>query len=259
MKNKNVKIILSIFILYFVVMLILFLPNYLRNKYDNLYILSGNFVKIKYENGTWSNISDSKDYKLKEFTVYDDNEYKGVYKLLFSNRFYLYDFSSKAVDYTGPLFAYNGTLKLNVIGIDHNNEMSESDIYIIQNVLASLDISYTDNFNLFQKVDLDLDNDGGLETIYCINNYYVDNISDKVFSIIFLHKNNTNTILASKVISMDQIYDEPSFEIHKILDIRNDKKYEILFTQNYFGQPEKECAILYELSGKRKEIANFCD
>ena len=259
MKDRNAKVILTILVIYLIIMLILFLPNYLRNKHDKLYILSGTFVKIKYENGKWSNITDSNDYKLKEFMVYENNQYKGNYKVLLSNRFYLYDSSGTSIDYEGPLFAYNGTMKMDVVGIETMDEISEADSYIIEQLFSSKGITYNGKFNLFQKTTLDVDNDGQLETIYCINNYYVEDAPDQVVSIIFMNKNGKNIILEEKVISVDKIYEEPSYEIHKILDIKNDKKYELLFTQNYFSEPEKECAILSNLTGKREKINNFCD
>ena len=79
--TKSNKIILGILAGYLVIMLIIFLPGYLKNKHDKIYILSDTFVKIKYENGKWSNITDNDDYKLKELANYDF-EGGGIYTTL---------------------------------------------------------------------------------------------------------------------------------------------------------------------------------
>jgi len=258
MKDKGAKIILIVLGIYLAIMLIIFLPGYLRNKRENLYILSGNFIKIKYENGRWKNITDSDEYKLKEFTVYEDSQYKGNYKILFSNRFYLYNLDGTSDDYDGQLFTHRGTLKLTAYGITNNSNITEADQYAIQQALSTLELEYTNQLNLFQKINLDVDNDGIIETIYCINNYYIDNLPSKVFSLVFINKNNKIEILEKNIIDSDKTYEEASFEIHQVLDIKDDKKMELLFTRNYFSQPERECAVLYNLSGKRKLINDFC-
>lgn len=258
MKDKNAQKVIIGLLIYLVIMLVLFLPGYLKRKHEKLYILSGAFIKIKYENGRWSNIKNSNDYKLQEFSVYDNNQYMGKYKVLFSNRLNLYDSTGNSISYNGPLFAYRGTLDL-VVNDLIQSDFEEVDSYIIQQVLSSLGISYTEEYNLFQKVSLDVDHDGMIETVYCISNYYVEHPSETVFSIVFIHKNNNNYILNQKVISSDLIYEEPSFEIHQVFDIHNDGKYEILFTKGYYSRPESECAMLYNLYDERKLIHNFCD
>lgn len=259
MKDKSVKIILIVLTVYLAIMLIIFLPEYFRNKKDNIYILSGNFVKIKYEKGAWSRITDTSDYKLKEFSVYESSQYIGQYKLLFSNRFYLYDLDGKTVDYNGVLFAYRGSLGLKVYDVVNKLELDDDDKYNLKKVLSMIDINYTEELNLFQKADLDIDNDGDLEKVYCINNYYIDNPSDKVFSLIYVSDNDKIKILEKKIIDSSEIYDEESYEIHKILDIKEDNKMELLYTKNYYSQPEKECAVLHNLFGKYKKIKDFCD
>ena len=113
--------------------------------------------------------------------------------------------------------------------------------------------------NLFQKIELDIDGDNKFEKVYCINNYYVDNPLDKVFSLIYVNDNNKIKILEKKIIDSSKIYDEESYEIHKVLDIKEDKKMELLYTKNYYSQPEKECAVLHNLSGRYKKIKDFCN
>ena len=66
--DKNIKITLLILLVYLVVMLIIFLPGYLKSKYEKLYIVTNRY-KIKYEDGSWKNID-----KTEENRTYDGVE-----------------------------------------------------------------------------------------------------------------------------------------------------------------------------------------
>lgn len=257
-ENKTYRIIIIGVIIYVIIMLIIFLPNYIRNQSDKLYILSGDFIKIKYEYGKWQNITDSSDYKLKEFEVFESDVYKGKYKLLFSNKFYLYNEEGKNVDYSGKLFAYSGTLKLDVVSI-LNSELNDNDKFIINKAISKIGIINFNDLNLYQKVSLDVDKDGTIENIYAVSNYYTEEILDEVFSIVFIEKNGDIEILKEKVISSDKIYDEPSYEINMIIDIKKDKKYEIMIEKSYFSRPENSCIILNKLYGKKSVIKDLCE
>lgn len=256
--TKSNKIILVILAGYLVIMLIIFLPGYLKNKHDKIYILSDTFVKIKYENGKWSNITDNDDYKLKEFEIYDGESYKGKYKLLFTNRFYLYD-NGKDVSYTGPLFAYSSNIGFSVKAFASNDEVLEDDKIYISDLLTSLGLDTTYEFDLFQRQTIDVDNDGNLEKVYSISNFYTESTASKVFSIVFMVKDNKNYVIEKVITTPDKIYDEASFMIKQVIDIKNDNKLELLLTKNYYSRPQDECALLYDLSGKRKLIHNFCE
>ena len=257
-EKKAYKIVIVGVILYVIIMLLIFLPGYISKKRDKLYILSGDFIKIKYENGKWQNITDSDDYKLKQFEVFESGNYKGNYKILFTNKYYLYDSKGKNINYGGQLFSYSGTLKLGVVNVA-NNEITENDSFIIKEALNKLKINNFNKLNLYQKVSLDVDKDNVVENIYAISNYYVDENLDKVFSIVFVEKNGKIDFLIDKVISSDKIYDEPSYEINKIIDVKEDKKYEIMIEQSYFSRPEESCIILNKLYGNKKEIKNLCE
>lgn len=258
MEKKAYKTVIIGIIIYVLLMTVIFLPIYLKNRREKLYILSGDFIKIKYEKGSWKNITKSDDYKLKDFEVYEANNYKGKYRILFTNRFYLYDSNGQSVPYENKLFAYSGTLKLGITDIT-STEMSENDKSIIQRALAKDNITSFNQLNLFQKVSVDTDKDGVVENVYAASNFYTDEELDKVFSIVFIEKNNTITVLKKNIISSEKIYDEPSYEINKVIDVRDDKKYEIMIEQSYYSRPEDSCILLYKLYGNKKLIKNLCD
>lgn len=264
--SKTDKTIIFLFFVYFVVTLIIFLPGYIKRKYEKLYLV-GNEIQIKYENGKWSNIIDSSDYSLKKFDVINDKQYLGNYKVLFNNRLLLYE-NGKKVDYDGDIIAYRGTLKFKLSSYNYNEAKSNEDDFIIKKALNKVKISEDAFYSIDQKVFSDVDNDGNNETIYNISNIKqpdsdaidcvpiaVSNSSNVNYSIIFIYKNNDVKIINS-IVDVEQVFE--NFQIYKIVDIRADGKKELLYTKGYPLNPSSECLFLYNLS-KEKQINNFCE
>lgn len=248
-------------IVYAIIVLIIFLPGYLRNKHDKVYITYGNDIKIKYENGSWQNIIDDKDINNKYFHVYEGNTKKGVYKLVGFDRISLYNSGGKKEDYSDILFTYNSNIGFEVPDVKKeyvgdNEEAKE----VLKEALKEIKITEYDYFDDFTKYSLDIDNDSNIENIYSVSNYYNSDKVKKVFSVIFLENEGKIKILKSNVINKEDVYGaNPAYSIIKIIDFRKDGKYEILLSQDYFSQPDDSCVLIYGLYGKNKEIANLCD
>ena len=256
--EKSYKIIIGVFLIYAIILLAIFLPGYLNKKNNSLYIIDNSGIKIKLENGKWSNITDVDDYNLKRFNIYEDNNFLGEYKVLYSNRFHLYDDFGKEKEYNGQLFAYRGKSKLEVISLNDFTSLSENDKTIINMALASNNLTSNYQFNLMQKITYDIDDDGSEEIIYNLNNYYIENNTNSAFSIIFMFDDNDIKTISLETSSIDDVYNHPMYEIKKLLDIKQDGKYELMYSQMYFSNPDSECAILYNLN-KNKLINNFCE
>ena len=257
--SKENKIIMFIFISYLIIMLILFLPEYYRRIHDKVYIVTHNY-QIKYENGRWSKIEKNKGYTNKSFQVYNDGKFMGEYNVFYSNsRVNILDKDDNRIPYQGVVFAYSSNIPFNVFNVTNNVEMTESDKAIIDKALSSLKINGFTAANLLQKVDIDLDNDGSNETIYSVSNFYAnEDKADKAFSIIFIYKNGEVDIVAQSI--SDEYNDSrvPSFNIQKVFDMRNDKKYKIIYSQEYFAHPDRECVVIRELKENGKIIRDFC-
>ena len=257
--NKSYKIIIGAFLVYACILLVIFLPGYLDGKKNNLYIIDSSGIKIKLENGKWNNITELKDYNLKKFNIYENDSLLGEYKVIYSNRFHLYDDFGKEKEYSGNIFAYRGKAKLEVISIPEFNEISELDKSIISKALVENNLSSNYQFNLKQKVSYDIDNDGEEEIIYSLNNYYIENNDNyNPFSIIFMYDNNEIKVIVKDVVTDNNVYKHPLYEIKKLLDVKMDGKYELMYSQMYFSNPDSECATLYNIN-KNKVIKNLCE
>lgn len=253
--DKSAKTLIIIFIVYLIIMVAIFLPGYL-NRRGKLYIVTDN-VRIKYDNGKWIKLKRNDEYKLKEFEIYEDGNHIGKYKLVDTNKIHLYE-NGKEYVYNGNIFAYNGSISLDVYDTEFLDSITDEDKQIIDQALTSLDISTNYELNYIEKKNIDVDNDGNIDTIYCINNYYSEDENNQKFSIVFIYKNNKINIIDKQITDVNGIEDSKIFYINKILDVKKDNKLELLYSSNYpNGSTSSECTNLYNLN-KNKKIKDFC-
>lgn len=246
--DKVSKTIILLLIIYAIAAIAIFMPGYLSRR-GKLYIIT-NSVKIKYDNGKWSNIINVSDYRLKKFDVYDDTGYLGNYKLMYGKKISLYD-GDKKVNYSGSVLAYRGTLSLENYSVEGNYKITEEDKVVFNEVYNKLNLPVTYDLSYVQKAEVNN------TYIYAITNYDVDD-SNKRFSIIFSYKDNEVDIIDKTITTDEKKDDGKLFSILNVLDIRKDGKYELLYSSNYpNASKDSECVILYNLN-KNKKIHNFC-
>ena len=256
--DKNTKVILLVLAVYFVIMMAIFLPIYIRNHRDKLYIITNSNIKIKYEKGKWSK-AETSDYNQKKFEVYIDDIYKGKYEVIDGNneRILLMDNGTK-VSTHGYIFGYAGSLKLETYD-EKSLEMNENDKDIISKVLSDLNLSPNHKLSSFSKRVIDVDKDGIEETIYTISNFSSEEETKERFSLLFMNDDDKITMIAKEITDNDGIYDSKIYSVFKVLDIRKDKKLELLYQSGYTMRGDSDsCVILYNLA-KKKEIKNFCE
>ena len=71
--DRGVKLTLILLLVYTFVVLVVFLPMYLKKQRETVYIMTNRY-KIKYEKRKWRKITNSDDYKLREFNIYQNND-----------------------------------------------------------------------------------------------------------------------------------------------------------------------------------------
>ena len=254
--DKFSKTIIIVFLIYSIIMIAIFLPAYLKRQ-GNLYIVT-NSIRIKYVNGTWSNIDKDNDYKLKQFNIYQDNEYLGKYEVLYANNLLSLYEKGKSISYSGNIFGYRGNIKLDIYGTDSIDKLSDTDKVFVREALTELKLNNT-NLSYIEKKEIDVNNNGILDTIYCISNFYNEDDNPQRFSIIFMVKDGKVKIIDKIIVDSSEIDDCRILSIMNILDIKKDKKMELLYTNNYSnGSADSECAAIYDLSNN-KLIHNFCE
>jgi len=260
--DKLSKIIIGSFIVYTVILLAIFLPSYLHRR-GRLYIVTNSYA-IRYINGNWSNIDGSSEYMNKIFNIYENNELKGKFRLLYSDKMVLLDDQKNSVDYSGNLFGYAGTLKVNTLMPNLEMELEASDDYIIKRAIEEANIGNVSDYEVKQKTKIDIDDDLVDEIIYNVSNNMIadpnsldgfrDTQDETVFSLVFMYKDNNIYVIDKKNSSTG----DRMFELSNVLDIRNDGNVELIYVDKYPQTDDEQCAKLYDLS-KNKLIHNFCE
>lgn len=260
--DKTSKVIITMFIIYTIILLAIFLPPYLYRR-GKLYIVSNSF-KIKYVNGNWFNVEEDKEFNLRKFDIYEENSYKGKYRLLYSNKIVLLDEDDARTDYSGNIIGFSGSLKANVLEANFYESEDSFDSSVVKKAISQAEIGNVSDYEVKQKAKIDIDNDGIEEVIYNVSNNMIsdpntldgfrDTTDSIVFSLLFIYKDNNIYIIDKKINSTgDRI-----FELTKLLDFRSDNKPELLYLDKYPQTDGDQCVKLYDLL-KEKLIHNFCE
>lgn len=251
--SKGTKILLIVLAIYFIVMLIIFLPGYIKLKHDKLYIVTNSY-NIKYENGKWAtmDITDTRN----DYETYIEGKYQGKYTIYYSDRMFVYN-NGKRINKIGGIFAYRGTIKLKFNDSDSINTMSTEDRVVVDKALEKINVNTTYSNVFFQKKYVDIDNDGVDEAIYYVTNNS-DEESTQLFSILFIEDDGEIYIINSDTTSPESRMGIQIYGVGRIVDIYDDKEPEMIYTSGYPMGDEDDCLIIYNLS-KKKVIKNFCD
>ena len=189
------------------------------NVYETVAIIGKRANQISVE------IKNDLSKKLAEFASYNDNfeygDYNNISYTLFNN-------SDDETSITESLLAYTNDLNIKVSPIKNSYVMTDDDKKIFKQVLPgyNLDSVY------FNKIIVDLNNDGLNEEIYIINNFNLINIQDNIVSYVFLRTSNGNIIDVLKNESSDQSK-VPAYRFCYAVDIDNDNNYEIILSEFY--------------------------
>lgn len=259
--DKTSRRIIYFLIIYAIVVVAVFSFMYF-NKKGSLYIITSDY-KIKYIDGDWLNITSVDDYNMQECSVYDNDSYLGKYKLLLSNKFYLYDENGKPITASGNVIAYRGSIKMSVLNTDLYMEALDTDNSYIKQALDKANIENVSDYEVKQKTVLDVDNDGIDEKIYVVSNVlvsdpntldgYRDTKDNTIFSILFMVKDDKIYIIDSKKDQEDYKY----FEMSHVIDIKEDGKIELIYLDKYLQTDYNQCVKIYDLN-KEKTIKDFC-
>ena len=249
MKNKKtVIIIISIISAYLVLAIVLFGFDNLKNKFRHNTIMFSTGDKWKFENGKWIDIKDNKKFEWENFDVYIDDKLIGNYDLLYNDKWYIYDKNSHLVKYDGRFLAISGNKNYKVIEFEEKN-LNSSDENYIKAILRNKNIEYPDEFNYAKKVELDVDNDNKLETIYTVSNAFVIDNSSKKFSFVLI-KDDEPQMLYEKYVEPDQKYKLCVPKMNSVIDFNKDSKYEIIIECNYYSDIGTSTNLYKQHKGK---------
>ncbi|MEG2321913.1 MAG: hypothetical protein RSB71_00275 [Bacilli bacterium] len=254
-KNKKYIILIIILVIYALVAFIL-VPFAKRAKEPTLYMLLEPNTMWKLDHKKWSNVTNQNEFNFKKFDVFDGNKELGKYNLFYNEKWYILDDKRNKVKASNNIFATRSKVPIKVNDFS-KQELNESDINLINEQLKSLSILGYDALKTSFKIEIDLDNDSYLDTIYGVSNVFVEEKHDKVFSLLFIKNKDKIQYLIKKISSVDkQIENICLPNVQNIIDL--DRNKNVLLTNcNYFDLIGN-CHAIFQLKNGQYEMIYSC-
>lgn len=246
--NKKVPIIIAVIL--FVIGIILFFvfrdTKQEEVKSDISYLVIGNESIWENKNNSWKKITYD-DVNNKKFNVYIDNMYSGKYTLKYGKVWNLYD-NSVLVMYE-DLFVAMSDVNWDIVNINIDS-ISKEDLIYISSVLNS---KYSlEDITLNEKVNVDLNNNGVLDTIVNVGNLNRDGL-DKYFSLVYVIIDGKKEILINEDIDVKDNLNYPIYRINSLL--RKNGLINIILHKGYFSEAGTNGNKMYEIIDGKYELA----
>lgn len=253
--KKGTIIFIIILVLYLGIMYIFVGKDNLKEKNANEILLIHYNTKFKYNNYKWSKIEDSKylEYNSKKYSVYQEQKFFGNYELVFNNKWYLFDKDNNSVDFDYELFAYHGNKELEFIKYDVY-PIDTNDTENINKAIKEIGLDGEYSFIEGEKITINYDRDHRVEQLYIIRN---EN-GDKVFTIVFLVDGKNIKIIDKDILDKEDSMLLKFYSFHSIIDIGLDENYEVIISQDTFGEHIPYCHyMLYK--GREVDVVTSCE
>lgn len=260
-KNSNKIIYIMIIVLF---LLFFFVLIYLNKDKSNTYnksekeydtiLIAGNAIFQK-TNNYWNKVTKEENIiKLvnwKKYKIYIDYEYFGDYKLVAADGWLAFDDERKSITLPATdssFFAYKSSDDIDIKKIEVNDN---SDFDKTKLLLSAFDINvnYPPEINAIAKVDLN--NDGKEDEIYAMNNTFSEIETEPLFSIFIVKRGSK----AYRLFRSTEEANEANMcfpTINSVLDIDNDKEYEIIMSCTNSGLDSIK-TVLYKYNSEKDD------
>lgn len=242
--KKNIGIIvIGLLIMISMVFMYIYIP-YLR-KNSTFVIVNDNTIWMQ-KNEKWKNISKRHIVRFSYDKLYsfDGSSYIGETYNDYSKNLTIYNKNYEPIILKNEILSIMSKEKpINTNENQFLEILGEMDYTSINEILNKYSIK--EKFQI-KKYLIDIDNDGNIDGLFSINNFYMNDNDSKVFSIIFSNINGNVEVLDKVIISKDEELKTKSIDINHVIDIDNDKKYEVILSKSSFGNVENDCNELYE-------------
>lgn len=222
-----------------------------------MYLFVDPTTRWKLSGGEWSNVTNVQEYNNLYFDTYVNNKPFGEFNVVFNEKFYLFDRKKLSHRFDGTLLAYRGNRKMKVI--DYQEQMLQDiDYPVISQILNSNKITFPVENVSGTKMMIDLNNDGKKEKVYTLYNVFNEYNAQDIFAFIVVVDGSNIQYIYKKTDSVKNMIGNmcvPS--IHSIIDLDEDKQYEIITNCTYFSK-KGTCSSLYNNKKNNYKIMKGC-
>ena len=246
--NKKVPIIIICILMFIIILLLIIFKDRVNDDKKSIepsYLVIGNESVWMYDD-KWQKSS----YNLienKKMNVYIDSVYKGNFTMKHGNKWNLF-LNNNYYSYDGEMIAFSSDFihleNFSVTNID-NKDLKEINKILKYNYKL-------DDFSTAEKIEVDLNKDGKLESIINVSNLDKTN-QNTYFNLLFVYIDNDVHVLINEVISPADYFNSPVYSINYILNVNNQSS--ILVKKGYFSDAGKSGNVMYQLrDGKYKIV-----
>ena len=240
MRSKKTYIILIIILLIFAItMYFLVAKNNIKEEKTITTLIVGDTSIWNYTNKEWVNVENPITIdKLNwlDFNVFENNKYKGKYKVWNdTEKWYYFDKNNNPITTDGNIFSYKSNYEIKVKDF-MEKQLEAKDKEYINHVLEENNLSISSKFTSNYKVELDYDSDSIIETFYIITNAFpTEFVPDQIFSIVFMAKEN-NIYYLYKEIDDNRVNNGCKPYINTILDLNDDGVDELILSCGRYSE-----------------------
>ena len=263
MENKKRWYIFVLVLLgvYFVIMFIFVLYPSMKNDEREIFLMVDQDAKWKYENQEWQDIpvTEKDSYNWQKFDIYQNNTLLGNYYLLDNDGWYIYDDDRHPVAKDGVSMLAIRTNQEYQYGAFTSEEVSESDMTYVEQVLNEHNIT-TRNFSTLEMFSFDLDSDGEEEKVFTVSNIFnLDFVTPprNIFNFIFVVDDNKILPILEEVDTYDNMYDHCKAYVDYVIDTDGNGNYEIITGCGYYSN-QRQCIEMYELERGSYQQVKSC-
>lgn len=253
-KKKRYYVILIVLVIFTVLMYFAFGKENLAKGKDSTTIIVGNNTIWNYSDQQWLNITSSKTIESiswLDYNVYLDNKKFGKYYLWNDgNKWYIFDANKKAINKDGSILAYRSNYDIKITDF---KQQPIRNYYNVNKVLKENNLSTSSIYTVSEEVSIDIDNDEKNETLYFVSNAFsLDYTPDKVFSFVFMVKDNKIYNIYRDV---DKNFGTNGCKpyLSAVMDIDNDNTYELVVSCGRYSV-SKPVDMLYKFTGTEFKI-----
>ncbi len=258
-KTGRYKIVLVFLVIYVILMFVIFGEKIFFPK-QKTYLLIGSTAKWKFDGQNWTDLKEEEksEYTWKNYDIFTHEKKIGTYQVTYSeNKWYLFEKDRTPVNYEGQILGVRSNKPYQVASYEPM-DLEEEDAVYLNEVYQKHGLKENQRYTTGYKVYFDLDGDQEEEILYVITNQFPEDFApSQLFNFVFVVDQNKIQMVYEETGSFTNMYDYCKIRLDYLIDVDNNKTYEIILNCGYFSTMGN-CTSMYEKKGNKYRQIKAC-